>query len=347
MSRAALLSAAAAPQVFDPTPPPDTLGSCLAPYESLIDTCKLESDLRSRLRAYARIALIGPPGCGKSSVARYALAADDVAMILINVATERPKDIATVRGFLSILVSQLVNRAETAGRINTSQRQKLLAAAQPTLPLDRKLISYRAALSGGQWLLRGNVAREVTKTVGGGRTYNTTQALREAAAEALEVVGSHKLVPVLVADDTDRLGRVAGKASAKVLGGFFGDVLRDLADNLECGVLVAVHDSYLDAPDFDYSQLTAGLLQDMRMPKITQPEQLAAIISRRAAFLTPACEASDLIASDALKALIRLHRGEHACSVRRTLSVLAPALSLAVGDDATEHVCARHVDAVD
>ncbi len=69
-------------------------------------------------------------------------------MILINVATERPKDIATVRGFLSILVSQLVNRAETAGRIGPSQRQKLLAAAQPTLPLDRKLISYRAALSG-------------------------------------------------------------------------------------------------------------------------------------------------------------------------------------------------------
>jgi hypothetical protein len=74
---------------------------------------------------------------------------------------------------------------------------------------------------------------------------------------------------------------------------------------------------------------------------------LAAIISRRAAFLTPVCEASDLIAPDALQALIRLHRDEHARSVRRTLSVLAPALSLAVGDDSAEHVCARHINAVD
>lgn len=112
-------------------------------------------------------------------------------------------------------------------------------------------------------------------------------------------------------------------------------------------MLVAVHDSYLDSPDFDYSELTAGLLQDMRMPKLKQPEQLAAIISRRAAFLTPACEASDLIAPDALQALIRLHRDERARSVRRTLSVLAPALSLAVGDDSAEHVCARHINAVD
>jgi hypothetical protein len=196
MSRAALLAAATAPQVFDPTPPPDTLGACLAPYESLIDDCHLHT----RLHAYARIALVGPRGCGKTSVARYALDADDVAMILINVVTEEQKDISTVRGFLRILVSQLVNRAETAGKITGSQRQKLLAAAQPTLPLDRKLISYRAALSGGQWLLRGGIARDVTKTIGGGRSYNTTQALREAAAEALEVVGSHGLVPVLVAE---------------------------------------------------------------------------------------------------------------------------------------------------
>ena len=132
-----------------------------------------------------------------------------------------------------------------------------------------------------------------------------------------------------------------------MLGGFFGDVLRELADSFECGLLIAVHDSYLDSAVFDYRQLTAGLLQDVRMPKLTQPEQLAAIISRRAAFLTPACGASELVAPDTLRALIRLHRDEHARSVRRTLSVLAPALSLAVGDDAAEHVCARHVTAVD
>jgi hypothetical protein len=91
MSRAALLAAATAPQVFDPTPPPDTLGACLAPYESLIDDCHLESDLHTRLHAYARIALVGPRGCGKTSVARYALDADDVAMILINVVTEEQR----------------------------------------------------------------------------------------------------------------------------------------------------------------------------------------------------------------------------------------------------------------
>lgn len=347
MSRAALLAAAAAPQVFDPTPPPDTLGTCLAPYESLIEGCQLESDLHARLRAYARIALVGPRGCGKTSVARYALDAEDVAMILINVVTEKQKDISTVRGFLRILVSQLVNRAETAGKITQSQRQKLLAAAQPTLPLDRQLISYRAALSGGHWLLRGSIARDVTKTIGGGRTYNTTQALREAAAEALEVVGSHGLVPVLVADDTDRLGRVAGKAAGKVLGGFFGEVLRELADNLECGLLIAIHDDYLTSDDFDYRELTHGVLENMWMPKLTHAEQLAAIISRRAEFLTPPCAAPDLVAADALHTLIRLHCNEHAGSVRRTLGVLAAALKLAVDDDATEHVCARHVSAVD
>ncbi len=65
-----LLAQAASHPAFDPTPIPASLAACHVPFE-LLQSDDLETGIAERLRDYGRIALVGPPGCGKSSVARY------------------------------------------------------------------------------------------------------------------------------------------------------------------------------------------------------------------------------------------------------------------------------------
>jgi hypothetical protein len=292
---------------------------------------------------YGRVGLVGPSGCGKSGVIRYALSKDDVAMILINVVTEDRSAIATVRGFLEILVSQLVSRASKAGKLNKAAAGKILQAAQPTMPLDRREIKQRAELGGSYWLLRAGIAREVTKTIGGGQAYTSTDDLRDAAREALAVVAGYGMVPVLVADDTDRLLNVAANKEEgdRLVRGFFGEVLREISEQLDCGLVVAVHDEYRERAD--YQKRAHGLITHLRVPKLTKRSDVAAIVTQRASFLNPPASCEDLVGDDALAALLRLHRRDHEGSVRNTLAVLSAALVTAASEDGAEVVTERHV----
>jgi Cdc6-like AAA superfamily ATPase len=343
VSEDALATAAAVPQVFDPTPPPDTLPACIAPFETLIPGCRLESDLRHSLSHYGRIGLTGPSGCGKSSATRHALGHERIAMILVNVVTENADVLSSVRDFLQLLVSQLLSRAQTADKLPNSTRQALLAAAQPSVPLDRRQITTRAQFQGAYWLLRGGVAREVVRQIGGGQAPTATADLRQAASEALAVVAGHELVPVIVADDADQLlAAVEEQSVDRLIAGFFGEVLRELSENLDCGLLVAVKDGYYEMARF--CEATDGILTRVNVPRVTRAEELAKIVEQRAAFLPGPVSASDLIHEQALAALAELHCGTHRHSIRSTLVVLRAALTLAASDG-SQLVSAAHVRA--
>ncbi|HEV3323383.1 MAG TPA: hypothetical protein VG147_14460 [Solirubrobacteraceae bacterium] len=346
MSHDALAAAKATPQAFDPTPMPDSLAVCLTPYEQLVSGCNLESELRTHVTNHGRVGLVGAIGSGKSSVSRYALGAPELAMIALNVVTEDRKKIATVRGFLEILVSQLLSRANSAGRITRKLREDLLADTTPTINPPRTEILTRGELGGAFWLLRGGVAKQVTRTLAGSESYRSTHDLRQAAREALAAITDSKLVPVLLADDTDRLLRVADnpEEAEQLFRGFFGEVLREIAEQLECGLILAIHDSYLAHKDFQ--GFTTGRIVTKHIPRLTESGQLAQIISRRAGFLAKPAHCEDLLTQDGLERLTTIHCEGRDGELRATLSIFYQALALAC-QDGSEQVEEHHIRAAD
>lgn len=346
MSHDVLAAARTTPQAFDPTPMPDSLAICLTPYEELVSGCNLESELRTHVTNHGRVGLVGAIGSGKSSVSRYALGTPELAMIALNVVTEDRDKIATVRGFLEILVSQLLSRANFASKVPRKLRESLLANATPTIMPPRTEISTRGELGGAFWLLRGGVAKQVTRTLAGSESYRSTHDLRQAAKEALAAITDSELVPVLLADDTDRLLRVANnhEQGEQLFRGFFGEVLREIAEQLECGLILAIHDSYLSRKDFQ--GFTTGRIVTKHIPQLTEPGQLAQIISRRAGFLAiPAC-CEDLLTQDGLEQLTAIHCERRDGELRATLSIFHQALVLAC-KDGSEQVDEHHIRAAD
>lgn len=346
MSRDALIAAGESMSAFDPTPMPDALAMCLRPYEQLVPGCNLESDIRQAVARYERVGLVGGIGCGKSGVSRYALGGPGLGMIALNVVTEDREKIATVRGFLEILVAQLLSRATVASKLSGAVRERLLAGSSPTEPLPRTEIRTRAELGGALWLLNGGVAREVTRTLGGSEAYRSTQDLRQAAREALEAISASDVVPVLLADDTDRLLAVAGDDGQgdALFRGFFGEVLREIAEQLECGLVIAIHDRYRERDD--YAGYTAGRITTKEIPRLTEPGQLAQIIDRRGEFADPAVTCGELLTEAGLHRLTAIHMSERVGGLRATLGVFHQALGLAISD-ASENIDERHITAAD
>jgi len=346
VSRDALIAAGETMQAFDPTPMPDSLAVCLKPYEQLVEGCALESELRAAVAGYGRVGLVGNVGCGKSGVSRYALGTPGLGMIALNVVTEDREKIATVRGFLEILVAQLLSRATVASRLSDEVRERLLASAGPTEALPRAEIRTRAELGGALWLLNGGVAREVTRTLGGGNSYRSTQDLRQAARDALEAISASDVIPVLLADDTDRLLAVADNpAQADALfRGFFGEVLREIAEQLECGLAIAIHDKYRERPD--YAGFTAGRITMMEIPPLTDAGQLAQIINRRGEFVDPPALCAELLTDAGLDRLTAIHTAKPVGGLRATLGVFHQALGLAISDG-SERIDERHITASD
>jgi hypothetical protein len=163
VSREALITAGESMGAFDPTPMPDSLAMCLRPYEQLVPGCNLESDIRQAVARYERVGLVGGIGSGKSGVSRYALGGPGLGMIALNVVTEDREKIATVRGFLEILVAQLLSRATAASRLSGEARERLLASSAPTEPLPRTEIRSSAELGGGPDHDQGDPAAHRTR----------------------------------------------------------------------------------------------------------------------------------------------------------------------------------------
>jgi hypothetical protein len=231
---------------------------------------------------------------------------------------------------------------DSAGKVPTQLRDSLLADAAPTEILPRIEIATRTELGGSYWLLRGGVAKQVKRTLAGSESYRSTHDLRQAAQEALAAITDSQLVPVLLADDTDRLMRVADdpEQAERLFRGFFGEVLREIAEQLECGLVLAIHNDYLRHEQ--YEGFTTGRIVTKYIPPLTESCQLAQIISRRGEFLATPARCEDLLTSEGLERLTLIHNEGRDGGLRATLSIFHQALTLAA-KDGSGRVDERHI----
>lgn len=342
-----LLREAALGRAFDAEPLPDSLPECHVPFRDLVGT-DVEGELHARLERHGRVGVVGPVGSGKSSIVRYVLRAERFAPVFVNVATEDPGKVQDPRGFLEVLVSLLARTAARAAALSEGERAELLRAGSPTETLPGRDVMYGGEFGASAWLLSGKVAADLTTTLPADEVYATTDQLREAAQAGLRAIAAHDRVPVLVADDTDRLLRMPDQdVSRRLFVGFFGEVLRMIVDTLEAALVVAVHDRYRREAEHRYDELVEGRVEHhLAVPQLTRPEQLGRLITGRAEFIRTAATWRDLLDDAALEELLALHGTRHDHSLRTTLAVLKGAFALA-GTDTLEVASAQHVRAAD
>lgn len=341
-----LVRAAAVGREFDAEPLPDSLPECHIPFGELTGH-DVEGALDERLFAYGRVGLVGPVGCGKSSIVRYILRqapVDRFAPVYVNVATEEPEKVQTPRGFLEVLISQLSRAAHRAGNLDDETRERLLRQGRSTEALPSRETSRHVELGASYWLLSAGLAQDLATTLPEREAYSSTDAIRDAAQQALAVIAESGHVPVLVADDTDRLLRMPEPdVSRRLFEGFFGEVLRMIVDTLEAALVVAIHKHYLESTQYD--RLIEGRIErHLEVPQLRSADQPGRVITRRAEFLRPGATWEALLEPAACEELFTLHTGRHERSLRRSLADLRSAFALAV-DDETELVNQHHVRA--
>ena len=166
-----------------------------------------ESGVVRAARSAERIGLLGPIGCGKTSVLRYALDAPDqeIAPIWVSVAFDDDQVMLDVRRFAAHLIQSIVRDAQRAGTLTARERDVILTASAERRPLPggtRRLASRVAATF---WLASGDLSREITATLAGVDLQRPAGEVLENVNRALETIRAADRQPVIVVDDPTAL----------------------------------------------------------------------------------------------------------------------------------------------
>ena len=308
------------------------------PFDDVHGYGRVEAELARAVGVYERTAIIGPIGCGKTSLARFVLdrlpEESRIAPIWISVAFDGPEVVTDPRRFVAHLVQAIVKQARDAMRLDANARQQLLAAASERRPLPGLTRRTTALASAKWWALGGQIGRDVTRTLEGVDLRRPLADMLDAADAALAAIAAHQLHPVLVVDDSDTFTRLAGiDDRTPLIASFFGPVLRAIAD-LRAGIVVAVHERYLELPS--YRDADDGLLETpIAVPEIVSGH-VERILDRRVEFASPGRTARNLFSSEALRELCAIHRGPAKRNMRLTLSVCHQALLISAQNDSKQ-----------
>jgi Cdc6-like AAA superfamily ATPase len=291
-----------------------------------------ESGVVRAARSAERLGLRGPIGCGKTSVMRYAL--DDpngtVAPIWISVAFDDDQVVLDVRRFAAHLIQSIVRDAQRAGTLSAHDRDEILTAATARRPLPGSTRRRGANLAAKFWIASGGLAGEVTSTLQGVDLQRPAGEVLENVNRALETISAAERQPVVIVDDSDSFTRRQGSVSTRnqLVGAFFGPVLRALTE-LHAGVIVAVHDEYLEMESFERARREYGALERLLAVPPVVSGQLGQILRRRIELATTASGA-DALSPAAIRALAELNRARTGRNLRTTLGIAHAALVAAV-----------------
>lgn len=256
---------------FEPAPRRSNLHRLHVEFDSLTGSPACEAPLLAALMSGQRVALVGASGSGKTSVAESVLGPlrEGVAPIHVPVAIEDPR-IATNPSDFARHVVALVRRWVTQGLPRNAG-----AAARVGSRAGGRAQRVTVAPS---WMgakvelgLELRQAVEDDPATGGERV--------EQARQLLDIIEANGLRPVLVLDDTDRWLSDSWADSQELRAGFFGKVVRVLAEELDSAAVVAVHPTYLTDPD--YQAATGFLDARVEVPLLPGPEAVGRLLARR------------------------------------------------------------------
>ncbi len=319
----------------------DQLADYHVPFDDLGGGTGVEHALAHWAGGQGRVALIGPPGAGKSSVVAWVLAhcvPDAVAALRIPVALADDDEVQTTAGFARHAIRRVV--AQT--RLDDDDARELRTRSADALTErgnERRRGGRLGVRLGG---LTGELSRELMDSSAELQHQVGAGEVVEGLRRLIELFRARALEPLLILDDSDTwVARPHDEAPRALATGFFGRVVRMLITEIPCGFVLAVHPSYLSLPAY---QEVAERLERVAVPQLPHPgDDLARIIDRRLEVAEIDGSVRDMLEPPALEELASLYRDVP--DVRRALSIAATAIRLTLEDSDRAHVTAAAIRA--
>lgn len=243
----AALEVLRAQRAFQPLRTFDELPLYHVPFDDICGGTRHESALLRAVTERRRTTVIGRRGSGKSSLIATVLdpfgpLPDQFIPIRVPVATAA-ENVITDPGELARLVTRIV--ADSIGQLDDQTREttRNRAAESVKTTLRPRRISGGLAIPGSVAKLQVDVREVVTE-------YTLTASAPELIAAAVDLfrtIRAHGVDPILILDDTDSW--FADRAHLAVP--FFDRTLRGVVAELDCPVVAAIHNSYLEIDGFD------------------------------------------------------------------------------------------------
>src|SRR5690606_32904542 len=123
----------------------------------------------------------------------------------------------------------------------------------------------------------------------------------------------------LVFDDTDKWFGSAFPERDDMLEGFFGRIVRVLAEHLSAPCVLAVHSGYLDHPA--YLQARGFIETSVAVPHLPDIKALRSVLTHR--MLEHAVDPDGVLEDDALRALFAHYAGGRTSDIRRRVMFVA------------------------
>jgi hypothetical protein len=328
-----LLSNLLETNVFLPSAITHDLIACHVPFDDLVPGTEVEKGLEERTLRSVAVALIGKTGCGKSGASAYVFSrlGTEFAPIYVPVFYETEETIRDPGTFARYLLHKLLAAAEGIAAVSREERERLLVQASERLTTPTHSLGHSGGVGVNVWLLKGDVARDVSETIHGSNYAGSTDAALGAIDEVVDAIRTSGMVPLILIDDTDRWLQVGDIDRSPLVAAFFGTIVRMLAER-GCGLVVAVHDSYLEMPT--YRSGTEGFLTDsVVIPHLTSEDQLSEILDRRISFSGTDASRADVLDGDAIERLFHYYEGVWNHSLRKTLQALHIGLSNAAATE--------------
>ncbi len=291
-----------------------------------------ESSVVRAAHSSERLGVQGPIGCGKTSLLRFALddPAATIAPVWVSVAFDDDQVVLDVRRFAAHLIQSITRDAQRAGTLTAAERDTILTSAAARRPLPGGERRLAAKLAAKFWVASGDLAREVTSTLAGVDLERPASEVLENVNRALEAISAADRHPVIVVDDSDSFTRRHGGSSTRdqLVGAFFGRVLRALTE-LHAGLIVAVHDEYLQMESFERARREHGAIERLLPVPPVVSGQLERILDRRIQ-LAAVADRGHAFSDAAVHALAELNRTRTERNLRTTLGIAHAALVAAV-----------------
>jgi hypothetical protein len=316
-------------RAFNPTPIGDQVVEYYIPFDELLGNNRTERALGQAMAAGARVAVVGPSGCGKSSLCEWVLGAPggEFAATRIPVAIERDDTVTDPQAFAQHVIRLVSSSAAESTLISVSEREAILRGSGDQMSRPGREITKKAGIGLPDWMLKGELAREVTDYMESIDQPRSTTTIVEALEYLIGLIAHHGLQPVFVIDDSDAWLNIEGvRDRSSLVNEFFGRVLRMMAE-LPCGLVVAVHNDYLGTPG--YRQAEGFLEQRINIPELPDGATIAALLDHRIQSCDEAATHHDVFDDPAVDALFSYYQGAGSRSLRKVLQTAQTALSIA------------------
>jgi hypothetical protein len=321
-------------RAFEPTKRFDELSLYHVAFDRLNGGNDTEAALTRMVANEGRVAVIGPSGSGKSSLISAVLGPlafdlpERVVPLRVPVATESDETVTDPAAMARHLV-HYVTQWSSAERLSLAEQEFFRrGAAEATRRAGvRKVREYHVGLP--LWLGNAEVARQVHTT---GDEYQASASGADALEYLRRLVDlffSHDLFPVFVFDDSDTWLRIPGLDRTAVATAFFVRTVRMITKELRSGLVMAVHDDYLDLAG--YQEASKWLSGELHIPRLTDSgPAIQSILTERLEVAEISSPIEDLVQPEAVVHLANRYNGEG--TIRDVLQIAQRALQHALSD---------------